>query len=190
MSTADFIETFTGTRFRPLVPRNEDIKIQDIAHALSNQCRFSGHTREFYSVAEHSVRVSWLLERWGHDTQTQLWGLLHDASEAYLQDVASPLKRQSCFEPYRAAEVQLMRAVCHVFELSPKQPDAVTTADLTLLATEARDLMPYLPEHWATLTEAPLPEKITPWVPREARRKFFSRFVDLRFKQLFERGQR
>jgi 5'-deoxynucleotidase YfbR-like HD superfamily hydrolase len=186
MTTAtphDFIETFSGVRFRPLAPLSADVKLQDIAHALSHQCRFSGHTRDFYSVAEHSVRVSWLLERWGHTKQTQLWGLMHDASEAYLQDVASPLKRQALFEPYRAAERELMRVICHAFELPSKQPAAVTEADLVLLATEARDLMKCVPEHWAGLMAqtAPLTEKIVPWAPREARRKFFSRFVDLRF---------
>ncbi len=186
----DFIETFSGVRFRPLAPVSADVKLQDIAHALSHQCRFSGHTREFYCVAEHSVRVSWLLERWGHSTEVQLWGLMHDASEAYLQDVASPLKRQSCFEPYREAEQHLMRVICHVFELPAKQPEAVTQADLAMLATEARDLMPFVPEHWAPLLAqtTPLDDKIVPWLPREARRKFFSRFVDLRFKALWERS--
>lgn len=187
---ADFIETFTGKRFRPLAPNSADISIQDIAHALSNQCRFQGHVRDFYSVGEHSVRVSWLVEQWGHDVTTQLWALLHDASEAYLQDVARPLKVQPLFKPYCEAEEVLMRAIAYVFELPPKQPDAVKKADYILCSTEARDLMPFVPEHWADYVAAFPPQedvRITPWVPREARRKFFSRFTDLRWKLLEER---
>jgi uncharacterized protein len=182
-----FIETYSGVRFRPFVPRAEDIRLQDIAHALSHQCRFSGHCREFYSVAEHSVRVSWLLARWGHSSPVQLWGLMHDASEAYLQDVAAPLKRTPLFDGYRDAERDVMRAICDVFELPKKQPEVVKQADLALLSTEARDLMPFRPEHWGSLTEAPLEERITPWTSREARRKFIHRFVELRFNILLGR---
>src|ERR1017187_10636100 len=76
------ITTFSGIHFWPLLPNPADIRIEDIAHALSNQCRFAGHAREFYSVAEHSVRVSQLCP-----PEDALWGLLHDASEAYLTDV-------------------------------------------------------------------------------------------------------
>ncbi len=182
-----FIETATGVRFRPLMPRVKDIELRDIVHALSHQCRFSGHCREFYSVAEHSVRVSWLLKAWGHTPRVQMWGLLHDASEAYLQDVASPLKRTEHFAGYREAERKLMRAICDCFEIPRKQPEAVTKADAVLLATEARDLMPYRPEHWGALTAAPLPEVITPWASREARWKFISTYVELRFAIMLRR---
>ena len=182
-----FIETYSGIRFRPFVPHVPDIRLVDIAHALSHQCRFSGHSREFYSVAEHSVRVSWLLGTWGHSARVQLWGLMHDASEAYLQDVAAPLKRTSSFESYRDAERELMRAICECFSLQKKEPDVVRQADAVLLATEARDLMPFREDHWATLTEAPLETPITPWTPTAAKRKFISRFVELRFNILLGR---
>jgi uncharacterized protein len=187
---ADFIETFTGKRFRPLAPVSADIDLKDIAQALSHQCRFQGHVRDFYSVAEHSVRVSWLVEEWGHDVTTQLWALLHDASEAYLQDVARPLKVQPVFGPYRDAEDHLMRVIAHHFELPGAQPEAVTKADYIMCATEARDLMPFVPEHWADMVAkfppVPEPYRITPWVPREARRKFFNRFTTLRWRLLTE----
>jgi hypothetical protein len=79
------ITTFSGVLFRPLLPNPDDIRIADIAHALSQQYRFAGHTRTFYSVAEHSVRVSLLCR-----PDDALWGLLHDASEAFLTDVPAP----------------------------------------------------------------------------------------------------
>ncbi len=172
-----FIETHSGVAFRPLSPAAEDIQINDIAHALSNQCRFSGHTHTFYSVAEHCVRVSQLLEEWGESPSTILWGILHDASEAYLVDIPTPLKRERLFDAYRVAESCLMRTICDRYGLARKQPAIVHKADAVLLATEARDLMPFKPEHWGALTEEPLERKIAPWSSAEAERSFLIRFA-------------
>ncbi len=179
MTPSTFIETFTGRRFTPLTPIPGDIVIEDIAHALSQQCRFSGHTKEFYSVAEHSVRVSELLESWGCIPMIQLWGLMHDASEAYLVDIPAPLKHTEEFFPYRRAEARLMVAICRRFGLPVAEPERVRHADATLLATEARDLMAYLPEHWAGLVAKPLREKIEPWRSSTAAEAFIQRFEDL-----------
>lgn len=176
---ADFIETHTGRRFRPLAPVVADIDIEDIAHALSQQCRFSGHTAFHYSVAEHSVRVCELLAARGCSRTVQLWGLLHDASEAYLVDVPSPLKCLPAFDEYREVEKRLMLAICERFYLPAEEPRAVRWADATLLATEARDLMPFRPEHWEGLTEAPLLGAIEPWAPYKAKRDFLSHFKEL-----------
>jgi hypothetical protein len=93
----DWIQTYSGRQFWPLDPRVEDVHLEDIAHALSNVCRYTGHVREFYSVAEHSVHVSWSCE-----PEDALWGLLHDASEAYLADMARPVKQN--MPVYVAAE--------------------------------------------------------------------------------------
>ncbi len=179
MNRLDFIETFTGRRFRPLSPEIGDIVLEDIAHALSHQCRFSGHTREFYSVAEHCVRVSELLEQWHCSRLTQLWGLMHDASEAYLVDIPSPLKAAPEFAAYRDAELRLMVAVCRRFGLPIEPPPRVPEADAALLATEARDLMPFLPEHWRGLTMPPLEEVIVPWRPSTAKEAFIQRFEEV-----------
>jgi hypothetical protein len=179
MSRAPFIETHTGRSFQPLNPDPLDINIKDIAHALSHQCRFSGHTHVHYSVAEHCVRVSELLEKWGCTRWIQLWGLLHDASEAYLIDIPSPLKSTPVFALYREAEARLMDAVCERFRLPRTEPRRVRIADGVLCATEARDLMPYRPEHWTGLDEAPLPEVIKPWHSSSAKREFLARFEEL-----------
>lgn len=166
-----FIQTYTGGRFQPLAPRAIDIHILDIAHALSQLCRFSGHTATFYSVAEHSVRVSEACA-----PKDALWGLLHDASEAYLVDLPSPLKRHPSFEGYRKAETLVMAAVCTRFFLPWDMPDSVHRADAALLATEVRDLMSPVKKNWRTLTEAPLEKRIVPWTPHEAKSRFLERF--------------
>ena len=113
-----FIGTFSGLRFWPLDPNPEKILIADIAHALAHQCRFGGHASKFYSVAEHSVHVSQLCL-----PEDALWGLLHDASEAYLVDLPRPLKLLPEFAPYREAERRLQRAVALRFGLPPDQPE-------------------------------------------------------------------
>lgn len=175
----DFIELASGRAFRPLSPDPGAIEIEDIAHALSNQCRFSGHTRVHYSVAEHSVRVCNLLHDWGCSKEIQLWGLLHDATEAYLVDIPSPLKHTEAFRGYRVAEKALMLAVCTRFGLPVDQPSEVTKADLVLLATEARDLMPYVPAHWKGLPEEPMRDLVVPWSSSQARWKFIRCFEEL-----------
>lgn len=82
-----WIQTFSGRQFFPLEPRVEDVCIEDIAHGLSNLCRYAGHCECFYSVAQHCLLVSRVVPR-----EHALRGLLHDASEAYLIDVPRPIK--------------------------------------------------------------------------------------------------
>jgi hypothetical protein len=179
VSRPDFIETHTGRRFRPLEPDPAEIDVRDIAHALSHQCRFSGHVIAYYSVAEHSVRVAELLALRGLPRWVQLWGLLHDASEAYLVDIPSPLKCTPVFEAYREAEARLMLAVCVRFRMQLEEPAAVKTADADLVATEARDLMPFVAPHWVGLTGTPLLQTIKPWHSSSAKREFLAAYEEL-----------
>jgi hypothetical protein len=137
-----WILTASGRQFWPLNPRPADVEIADIAHALSNLCRFTGHCRRFYSVAEHSIRVAEHLP-----VKYQAWGLLHDAAEAYVSDLASPLKRSEALKDYRAVEGRVLLCVLTRFGLHHGGediwlPPAVKEADLRMLMTEKRDLMP------------------------------------------------
>lgn len=168
------MQTATGRRFWPLDPRPEDICIEDVAAALSRICRFGGHCSRFYSVAQHSVLVSHACA-----PVDALWGLLHDATEAYVGDIVRPLKRQPEMSGYRHAEERLMRAVCRRFELDPARPESVVQADEALLSTEARDLMGGACLETWTLRHNPLPEIIRPWGPRQAEQMFLMRFGDL-----------
>ena len=173
------IETFSGHTFAPLDPVFADIRIEDIAHALANQCRFSGHTRFRYSVAEHCVRVSEAIERRGHGRTVQLWGLVHDASEAYLVDLPSPIKKtegSAIGAAYREIEARLMAAVCRRFSLPEKEPAAVRLADAQLLATEVRDLMHGDRPYWGKLEAKPLPARIRPWSAEVAEFEYLRRY--------------
>lgn len=171
----DWIITYTGRAVYPLDLRPEDVCIDDIAHALSLQCRWGGHTREFYSVAEHSVRVALLCP-----IEHRLWGLLHDAAEAYLIDVPRPLKGTPDLAAYRMAEHNAMRAICEAFDLPLEMPAVVAEADDILLATEARDLLPpSLLEQWTPPTAQPIPFPITPRPWDTAERQFLNMFREL-----------
>lgn len=167
-------KTYTGRTFWPMDPRPEEVSILDIAHSLSHQCRFSGHTREFYSVAEHSVRVSQIVP-----VPHALWALLHDAAEAYLLDWPRPLKQSGLMGwLYRRAERRLMRVICQRFGLDAAQPECVGLADQILLATEQRDLFGKLPGA-SNGAGVPLPEKIAPLTPTESKAAFLQRFQEL-----------
>jgi len=87
------ILTATNLTFDVVNPDPNMVSLNDVSRSISLICRYNGHIPSFYSVAEHSVRVSWWLEEMGYDTDTVLTGLLHDAAEAYVGDMVRPLKR-------------------------------------------------------------------------------------------------
>lgn len=169
----DWMQTATGGVFWPIDPRPEEVDIQDIAHALSNQCRYAGHTLDFYSVAQHSVLVSENV-----DPKFALWGLLHDASEAYLSDVIRPVKPS--LTNYRALEDRLMRVICERFALPGEgvMPAEVQRVDNAILADEMASLMAFPPKDWR-LPQPPLGIEILGWEPAFAKARFLARFRDL-----------
>ena len=169
----DWIQTFSGARFWPMDPRAEEVRIEDIAHALALVSRFGGHCRVFYSVAQHSVLVS---EQCG--PEDALAGLLHDSAEAYLGDIPRPLKRQPEMVGYRVAEARVQRVVFERFGLPWPMDMSVKIADEALLATEARDLMGVAGDFptWE-LPQPPLPNRVEPWDWATAKREFLYRFA-------------
>ncbi len=175
--SADWIMTFNGREFSPLNPRPEDVNIMDIAHSLAMQCRFTGHTRGFYSVAEHAIMVSNIC-----DPKDALWGLLHDATEAYLVDLPRPLKRHSSLgSEYQKIESKLQAVICQAFWLSPQQPESVSIADKVALGIEARDLMPRHPawDKWISIIgQCPYSVHV-PLSPNDAEHYFLHRFAQV-----------
>jgi hypothetical protein len=168
------IQTFTGRIFYPLDPRESEVVIEDIAHALSNKCRFSGHSLRYFSVAEHSVIVSLLCPQ-----DIALWGLLHDASEAYLIDLPTPLKYLPEFAWYRKLEEKVTNVIMNRFSLPQKEPKLVKTADKTCLVTEKRDNMRVTFEWENKYKEMPIPTKLNCLLPEQAEKLFLARYHEL-----------
>lgn len=202
------IQTRSGRMFNVLDPHPDVVDLQDIAHALSRVARFTGHTSGDlgYSVAQHSVLVAAVamatIPNPALATEAGRAGLLHDASEAYIADVARPLKHSPALAGYRDAEARVQAAILARFRVAAPNHDpiphdaeaagagclrcavweAVHRADGHLLATEAAELMaPLAPGYWDGLPEPldavrPL---VQPWAPNEARRMFLELWADL-----------
>lgn len=172
----DFIQTYTGKRFHFLNPYFDEIDILDIAHALSNVCRFNGHCNRFYSVAQHSIIMSNLIEK-----EYALYALLHDASEAYIFDLLKPIKEISELSNYRKIEKDIQNLILfkyNLLDLSIIGIEKAKRLDIKLLATEARQLG-LMTEYWETYNIEPLNIKIKPMNPKKAENMFLKRFNEL-----------
>ena len=174
--TTDWIETFSGRRFRPTKPDVRQIDIMDIAHALSMKARFSGHCRKFYSVAHHSVIVSTLVPE-----EYALEGLLHDAAEAYVPDIPRPLR--TLYPGMMEIEDGVHRAVAERFGTVYPLPPPVKEADNRVLVDEARELMHSGGEEWGDFGWDYGPYGygllIRPVPPKESRDMFIKRYDEL-----------
>jgi 5'-deoxynucleotidase YfbR-like HD superfamily hydrolase len=167
-----YLTTYTGKKFFPLETKSEDIEIIDIAHALSLVCRFGGHVNKFHSVAQHSVIVSDILP-----DELKMWGLLHDAAEAYIADIPRPAKEH--LPQYHDLEDGILKAVAKKFGLVWPMPKQVKDADNIVLVTEARDLMNIdTKKCWAGIYSdiEPLSMTIESWSSDKAKAMFLETF--------------
>jgi hypothetical protein len=169
----DWMQTFTGRAFYPLDPRPEDIDPVDIGHALSLICRYGGHVKRFYSVAEHCALMSHAVA-----PENALWALLHDATEAYVGDMVRPLKRS--MPAYRAAEDHLMGVICERFDLPTACPAEVKVADTRILHDERDALMAPSRRPWTSLNDfKPLGVCVVGLAPAAAEAWFLDRLGEL-----------
>lgn len=179
MST-NWIETYTGKKFYLLDPQPDSICIEDIAHALSQQCRFTGHTKKFYSVAEHSVHVSLLC---GLDKRECLSGLLHDASEAYIADLSRPVKYETPVgPPYFEIESRIMFAIANKFGFDWPMSERIKQADNVMLHSEKDQLMTELSwdGQWGEAVILDYAETpLVGYLPPAAKKIFLQRFEEL-----------
>lgn len=171
------LQTYTGKMVDPLHVRVQDIDILDIAHALSQICRYGGHTMRHYSVAEHSVLVS-------HNVPEELalQGLLHDATEAYVGDMIFPLKRSGHFEKYRGIEDEIALVIASVFNLPSELDPIVKDVDFRMVADERRALMRSSIDDapWPAITDVkPLGIRPAGLAADAAKRVFLERFSEL-----------
>jgi 5'-deoxynucleotidase YfbR-like HD superfamily hydrolase len=166
---------FSGKRFWPEDPKAKDIDIRDIAHSLARINRYNGHTKESFSVAQHSVLVSRFLPG-----SLRMFGLMHDAGEAYLGDCITPIKRLFR-DIYESFEEKVVGAVAERFGFADACGDEVARklvkrADIVLLATEVRDLTTtgFITQ---PVTELPMASKIDEcWSAERAERLFLNEF--------------
>lgn len=194
------IHTYTGGRFYVLRPCHEEVELEDIAHSLANLCRYNGHTKHFYSVAQHSVYVSQVLLDWTGDRKLALLGLLHDAAEAYMGDVTRPLKAaldERAPGVLRKVEDRIQEAILERFALGRAPAEIVSgtyqdmvwetagaawvkQADNVVLAAEMRDLLG-APKSNVGKWGGDLPEphpgmKVRPWSPTLAAEEYQAYF--------------
>ncbi|MBL5899964.1 HD family hydrolase [Lelliottia amnigena] len=169
-----FITTHTGKHFNYLDMREEQVDIEDIAVSLSNLCRFTGHLPEFYSVAQHAVLCSQIVP-----AEFAFEALMHDATEAYCQDIPAPLKR--LLPDYQRIENTVDALIRQKFALPETMSDAVKYADLVMLATERQDLELDDGTPWPMLEGIPPSEIVTviPLKPGQAYGLFMNRFNEL-----------
>lgn len=161
----------------------DDICLKDVAHALSHKARFTGHTKKFYCVADHSVRVSLYLKSVGASIMEQFIGLHHDDSDAYLPDVPTPLKVLPEFSWFREIEKTIEKLCYEKFGCVINDYAPIKTADRILLVTEKRDLMPVYKGAIAQdnpIDKAiPAPYTIRPLTSRQAKKAFLLRHKEL-----------
>lgn len=185
----EWMQTFTGAQFFPTHPKVENVNATDIAHALSLICRYGGHVDRFYSVAEHCVLLSRWLEAEGFDSEVQLVGLLHDATEAYVGDMVRPLKKQ--LVEYREAEDKVQRVIWQKFNLpwtmydlsGPQDPfthEAVKDGDTRICLDERNALMSRTRYRWGVDdSHTPLGVTVVGWYPPVAELQYIKRLREL-----------
>lgn len=169
-SGTGIIETYSGEAYDFATPAPASINLVDIAHALSNMCRFAGHTRRFYSVAEHSVLVSRIVEARGGSTKFQAAALLHDAHEAYVWDCPKPLK-PLLGDNFATLVERADKAISAALRIE-HGPDifnaaCIKVADKIALCAERAALMTAGPDEWepgyADVPMLPKEALRTPW---------------------------
>lgn len=170
----DFIETFTNKQYYFLDPKPEQVCIEDIAQALSMNCRYSGHIKEFYSVAEHSCIVSDKVLDLTGDYQLAFDALLHDASEAYLTDIPRPIKPH--ISNYKEIEIISESCIQKAFGCRPMN-GLIKHIDTNIVRDEAEQLFRNVPS-WASDYE-PVGIAVKCLSPKEARNLFLERCDDI-----------
>lgn len=187
MATADhgppqpgpYLQTVSGRWVNPFDPDPVQLDPGDIARALANQCRFGGHSRVFYSVAQHSVHVAELVERHGGDVEDVFAALMHDATEAYLGDMPHPLKHRSRLgAEFKQAEHHLEQVIRDRFRIKADVAQ-IKTFDRALLATE-RAAFSTDAWRWPELDGVdPADFDLSAWSPDQAAAAFTARYTEL-----------
>lgn len=172
----DWSQTLTGRKFYMFDPHPDDIVIEDIAGSEAKICRFAGHSLVFYSVAQHSVIGSYILEQRTRNLLLAFGFLLHDSGEPYIGDMTRPLKRMPEMAPYRAVDSNLNQVIGKKWGVDLEHP-LIKDMDDEMLATERKLFM--VPVEGWHLRSKPLDIKIKPWTWQKAERMYLARYHEL-----------
>ena len=173
---SDGIRLLSGELFNYNEPHATDVRIEDIAAALSKVCRFAGHIHRFYSVAQHAINASRIVpEKHAFDA------LMHDTAEAFTNDLPTPLK--FAVPIFKELEVKIESAMAVKFGFAYPLPDAVKVADAQMLAIEKVRLKKDF-SHWDVLDGVETDHvehlvDLSPMSPARAERLFLERFEEL-----------
>ncbi|HEY1080336.1 MAG TPA: HD family phosphohydrolase [Bdellovibrio sp.] len=161
-----WVITYSGNRFNILDPNPADVKLEDIACALARQARFNGHTRFFFSVGQHSCLGAEI----SPTKEIALHMLFHDATEAYVGDLVSPVK--ALLPDFEIIESRIHWAISQAFGLEYPLPKVVKQIDRRLLATEVRDLITKDLKSWSIGDDEPFDFPVVPWPPEVTEARF------------------
>lgn len=193
-SRGPWIKTFTGKRFHLLDPRPDEVDIESIAHALAVKCRYAGQCKGFYSVAEHCIIGSNLIE-----DPFKLSFLLHELSEVFLPDVTSPLKpfvkaHLAWDDPYKRPDSWAVLEALHTNAMLQALGLPTTSATVTTRAVKDMDRRlfnyeafhiiegPFPEDYWLVAQGEPIPLQWPPhcWSWDTAEKRFLERYKELR----------
>lgn len=170
-SKEPWIMTYTGIKFFPFNPDIDSFVIEDIAHSLANQCRFNGHTKSYYSVAQHSVNVSRICG------EHSLCGLLHDGTEAYFSDLPTPIKKR--MNNVVNMENNLACTLSRKFGFPFPFPEEVKDADKSMLNIEGMEFMGWEERYYDEVPEIDMYEcsvDMYPHTPDTAKKMFLEEY--------------
>lgn len=171
-----WIALLSGATFNYNQPEKSDVTIDDIASALSNVCRFSGHLPVFYSVAQHLVNTSYIVPE-----EHAFTALMHDTAEAFTNDLPTPLKW--ALPVFKELEVKIESAMANKFGFEYPYPDPVKLADTQMLLLEKKYVKqdPHVWEYYGDVEYEHLLDKVDlkGWQPVRAKREFLERFYEL-----------
>jgi 5'-deoxynucleotidase YfbR-like HD superfamily hydrolase len=178
-----FIETYTGRKFHPFNPQKEDISIIDIAHGLSNICRYGGHSKFFYSVGQHSCLLAYYVESILKEEPIKcLQMLMHDAAEAYIGDTQSPIK--TMITEFRVLDSLIMKTIEQWLDLYNRIPYArEKELDSCIVKDERAQVMNDSDNIWLPIEKfEPLGITIVPWSPKDTERRFLDMYAKYTYK--------
>lgn len=173
-----WLETYTGLQFRFNEPTADMISIDDIAHALSLLCRYNGHVKRFYSVAEHCTLMAYWMRDRGFPKDQVFTALMHDCAEAYIGDMARPVK--VTMPRFKELEGRIEQAAAEKFPMMVYPfPKIIKELDSRILNDERTQVMNPSDNVWGTDDLEPLGVTCRFWSPEEAKNRFLGMYISL-----------